>query len=236
MSCTEKSIPEPENEKTTKFSGNSFVPDHCKSPDTLTSKSIAKFEDNHKSGICQSDTVRCIHCMHDIPLNNLNLHESHCVHGNKRDVSDSASTKATKKTARTQKSKPCSQVRQTATVLQKLADDDFDTLIATVTALDSKCSFKKCKTLTNTLGRNCMHCSRRFCLQHLLPEVHGCGDAARIHAHQTTVREGVLYQGSGVPSKKPSHERRAQLEHKLNKKLGELTERRTRKDKDNIKK
>jgi predicted nucleic acid binding AN1-type Zn finger protein len=62
-------------------------------------------------------------------------------------------------------------VQQAAHALNKVADDDFDALIATVTALDSTCSVKKCKTLTNTLGRNCLHCRRRFCLEHLMPEV-----------------------------------------------------------------
>ena len=126
---------------------------------------------------------------------------------------------------------PCPfQVRKTAEALDKVADDDFDALIATVTALDSKCSFKKCKTLTTTLGRHCQHCTRRFCLQHLTPEVHGCGEAAKVHARQTISREGVLHPGSGVPNKKPARERRAQLERKLNKKLDELNDRRSRKD------
>ena len=125
---------------------------------------------------------------------------------------------------------PLLQVDQATEVLGKVADDDFDALIASVTALDSRCSFKKCKTLTNTLGRNCQHCTRRFCLQHLMPEVHGCGDAARAQARQTISREGVLHRGSGVPSKKPPPDRRAQLERKLNKKLDEMSEKRSRKD------
>lgn len=122
------------------------------------------------------------------------------------------------------------QVHQAAQVLGKVADDDFDALIATVKAMDSKCSYKKCKTLTNTLGRNCVHCMRRFCLQHLMPEIHGCGDAAKIHARQTISRERVLHPGSGVPNKKPAPDKRAQMERKLNKKLDEMNDKRSRKD------
>ncbi|KAL8606244.1 hypothetical protein ACOMHN_012876 [Nucella lapillus] len=178
----------------------------------------------------------CRLCGRDVIPTNLLLHEAHC--GKKDRPASRPSSAATaaaaaaagKKEKKEKKKKVPSQLDQASEVLGKVADDDFDALIASVTALDSRCSSKKCKTLTNTLGRNCQHCRRRFCLQHLTPEVHGCGDAAKVHARQTISREGVLYSGSGVPNKKPSADKRAQLERRLNKKLTKMNDHRSRKD------
>ncbi|XP_076446820.1 DNA-binding protein SMUBP-2-like isoform X2 [Babylonia areolata] len=170
----------------------------------------------------------CRLCGRDVIPSNLLLHEAHC---SKKDRQPSRpSSAAVKKEKKEKKKKTPTQLDQAAEVLGKVADDDFDALIASVTALDSQCSFKKCRVLTNTLGRNCQHCTRRFCLQHLMPEVHGCGEAAKVHARQTISREGVLHRGSGVPSKKPSADKRALLERKLNKKLSEMNDQRSRKD------
>ncbi|XP_070198061.1 DNA-binding protein SMUBP-2-like isoform X2 [Littorina saxatilis] len=175
----------------------------------------------------------CRLCGRDVIPANLQLHEAHCgrrEHQPAAPASASGAAGGPKKEKKEKKKKPPSQVHQAAQVLGKVADDDFDALIATVKAMDSKCSYKKCKTLTNTLGRNCVHCMRRFCLQHLMPEIHGCGDAAKIHARQTISRERVLHPGSGVPNKKPAPDKRAQMERKLNKKLDEMNDKRTRKD------
>ncbi len=62
----------------------------------------------------------------------------------------------------------------------------------------------------------------RFCLEHGLPEAHGCGDAARRAARQQISRDGQLYSGSGRPDKKPDPVRKAQLQRKLDKKVTDL--------------
>lgn len=38
-----------------------------------------------------------------------------------------------------------------------------------------------------------MNC--RFCLSHSMPEIHGCGEAAKLQARSNIVREGKLYNG-----------------------------------------
>ncbi|XP_035827063.1 DNA-binding protein SMUBP-2 isoform X2 [Aplysia californica] len=119
-------------------------------------------------------------------------------------------------------------VQKAADALKKIDDDDFEGLIASITELDSKCAFKKCKTLTNTLGRHCDFCTRRFCLSHLMPEIHGCGSAAKDAARRIISRDGVLHQGSGVPNRKPDQTKRAHLENRLEKKLGEMAGRRSK--------
>ena len=54
------------------------------------------------------------------------------------------------------------------------------------------------------------------------PEAHGCGEAAKIAARQQISRDGKLYPGSGRPNFKPDANRKAALQRKLDKKLGEM--------------
>jgi hypothetical protein len=113
--------------------------------------------------------------------------------------------------------------------LENVDGDDFDALLAAATKLDTVCNFLKCKTSTTCVGQKCEFCGLRFCLLHHIPEVHGCGDKAKLAARQTLIREGVLYRGSGVPSKKPDAQKRAHLQSKLDKALLEKAGQRHRK-------
>ena len=54
-----------------------------------------------------------------------------------------------------------------------------------------------------------------------MPEIHGCGDAAKSAARQQISRDGKLYSGSGRPSMLPDPTRKAQLQRRLDKKLNE---------------
>lgn len=58
------------------------------------------------------------------------------------------------------------------------------------------------------------------------PQIHGCGERARAHARQRISQEGVLYAGSGTKDRALDPAKRAQLQRKLDKKLGELTSQR----------
>ncbi|CAG5120567.1 unnamed protein product, partial [Candidula unifasciata] len=182
-----------------------------------------------------TDSEICKNCRKSILKNNLILHELHCSKQNTssatkgKDKVDVDVRKKDNESKERKKDKPKqSHVQKASDILSKIDDDDFEGLIASITELDSKCAFKKCKTLTNTLGRNCEYCTRRFCLTHLMPEIHGCGDAVRTAARRIISRDGVLHSGSGVPNKKPNQARRAQLESKMEKKLGELAGKRSR--------
>ncbi|XP_054426742.1 DNA-binding protein SMUBP-2 [Pteronotus mesoamericanus] len=103
------------------------------------------------------------------------------------------------------------------------ATDDFDALLSAAVKADSTCGLAKCTASVVTLGQLCPHCSRRYCLSHCLPEVHGCGERARAHARQRISREGVLYAGSGTKDRSLDPAKRAQLQRRLDKKLDELT-------------
>lgn len=111
-------------------------------------------------------------------------------------------------------------------------EEDFDALVSAVVKADNTCSFAKCSASTTTLGQLCMHCNRCYCLSHHLPEIHGCGEKARAHARQRISREGVLYAGSGTRDRALDPAKRAQLQRRLDKKLGELSSQRTSKKKE----
>jgi len=64
-----------------------------------------------------------------------------------------------------------------------------------------------------------------------MPEVHGCGDAAKAAARQQIQRDGKLYAGSGRPSHLPDKAKKAALQRKMDKKLGEMSEGRAKKEK-----
>lgn len=58
-------------------------------------------------------------------------------------------------------------------------EDDFDKLIASVTANDYRCAMSGCKKSTNLMHVDCEFCKSRFCLKHGMQEIHGCGQAVR---------------------------------------------------------
>ena len=107
-------------------------------------------------------------------------------------------------------------------------EDGFDAIISAAMKDNTRCLFKKCKASITTLGQRCDFCSHVYCLSHHIPEVHGCGGQAKRHAQAMIVKDGVLYRGSGRPSKKPDPNKKAYLERKLHKKLTDMTTDRTK--------
>ncbi|XP_005384320.1 PREDICTED: DNA-binding protein SMUBP-2 [Chinchilla lanigera] len=106
------------------------------------------------------------------------------------------------------------------------AKEDFDALVSAAVKADNTCGFAKCSASVVTLGQLCQFCGHRYCLSHHLPEIHGCGEKARAHARQRISREGVLYAGSGTKDRSLDPAKRAQLQRRLEKKLGELSSQR----------
>ncbi|XP_042640469.1 DNA-binding protein SMUBP-2 isoform X2 [Tyto alba] len=50
------------------------------------------------------------------------------------------------------------------------AEEDIDALISAAIKADSTCSFPRCKASVTALGQLCLHCNRRYCLSHHIPE------------------------------------------------------------------
>ncbi|KAJ7344288.1 hypothetical protein JRQ81_000238 [Phrynocephalus forsythii] len=118
------------------------------------------------------------------------------------------------------------------TKAEEAAEEDLDAMISATIKADNTCGFFKCKASVATLGQLCLHCNKRYCLSHHIPEIHGCGEKAKAHARQRISKEGVLYPGSGLKEKSLDPTKRAHLQRRLDKKLNELSGQRTRKKKD----
>ena len=75
-------------------------------------------------------------------------------------------------------------------------------------------------------GLVCKYCKLMFCFAHALPEVHGCGGAAKDAGR-------ISLRGPARPKDLVSKDaRRAQLSNRLQKAIGEKAEPRMRDDKD----
>ncbi|XP_076339432.1 DNA-binding protein SMUBP-2-like isoform X2 [Tachypleus tridentatus] len=149
----------------------------------------------------------CQLCKKSVPSANFKLHLVQCE--------------------RTVKHKYSKKTDGSSKLLKSVADDtDLDTLLTKVKTADNRCNFSKCKQSIVTLGQLCTFCNFRYCLSHHIPEVHGCGQAAKDHARSTIRKEGKIYPGSGKPQKQPDPAKRAQLQLSLNKKISELSRKR----------
>ena len=94
--------------------------------------------------------------------------------------------------------------------------EDLDALLAEVKLADSTCKFSKCSKPVSLLGVQCQFCKSRYCMEHSLAEIHGCGDAAKVKSRKDVQREearsGSRFYGlSGV--------KRTQVQFKLTKNL-----------------
>ena len=152
--------------------------------------------------------IRCERCCSDIPVMNIELHQVQCLRRvEKKDLGNSA------KAAQKPKQASRKRVKQVAQV------EDLDTLLAEMTLADSTCKYSQCSKRVNVLGILCKFCRNRFCMEHSLAEVHGCGEAAKQEA-----RRGVQRQGT-----KTRVFTRSQLETHLARKLEEKSNARQKK-------
>jgi len=171
--------------------------------------------------------VECNNCKKAVPKNNIELHKIRCtvkLEEVKENIGSDNGAKSKKKKAKKKEQNIANKI--------KSSDDDFESLCEEFQKLDQVCNFPKCKKLVSTLGVTCKFCGLRFCLNHSMPEIHGCGEEARKAARQQISREGRLVPGSGTYQKKVDKDKRAQLEKKLEKKLGEKNDQRQRKKKE----
>ena len=161
----------------------------------------------------------CDLCGRDIPLSNWELHHIQCQRAENRSCSTGHKTVQ-------KNTKPKQQVtRVSAKAKHKDPADDLDSLLAEVTLEDATCKFQRCSKHVSLLGIQCKFCKKRYCMEHSLPEIHGCGDAARQQSRRDIDRE-VRRQAQGL-----TDVRRSQLQTKLTKKLEEKSSSRRCKNK-----
>lgn len=162
--------------------------------------------------------VTCPSCGKSVPECNINFHSLSCLQVKAPVMKDSDSVQ------RKQLKLSGAQKKQHKPVKSK-ESDDLDAMLAEMTLMDSSCGYQGCKKKVNLLGLRCRFCSMRFCMEHNIPEVHGCPEAAKKHARQVT--RSTSNSGDA---------KRAHLHKKLESKLEELSSRRQSKSRAKSKK
>lgn len=164
----------------------------------------------------------CPRCNKRLPTCNLSLHLLRCEQfhqprsqRNQPGPADTGSTKLPKSNKK--KKSPGASTSKT----KKETQDDFDEMIASFTRLDSECAFDSCRQSVKTLGEKCACCSQTYCLSHHIPEVHGCGAAAKVRA-----RKLMVASANHSKPKKLNASQKAHLQRKLDRKVEEMAEKR----------
>ena len=88
------------------------------------------------------------------------------------------------------KTKPKSRKSEKQRGKPEAAEEDLDSLLAEATLANSTCAYTVCKKKVNVLGLHCQFCRRKFCMEHGIPEVHGCADEAKRYARSTHAKPG----------------------------------------------
>lgn len=98
------------------------------------------------------------------------------------------------------------------------ADATVDELLEAARQQDNVCNAQRCKMKISLLGQLCSYCNRRYCFEHSMPEVHGCGNQARSDMRKTHLAANSnpkpVYDNPSV-----SKEKRPYLERKLQEKI-----------------
>ena len=179
----------------------------------------------------KTDKLQCPHCNKDVITANYALHELNCLRNQRTKSAGAAVNNAQSQNKENRQSSKKKNRQSVTSKLEKIDSDDFDALIAAATKIDDNCAFKKCKVKVRTLGQNCEYCGHRFCLSHHIPEIHGCGDVAKAQVRATHIKEGVLYRSSMTAPPPQDPAKKAQLQKRLDKKINDMTSKRSTKEK-----
>ena len=169
----------------------------------------------------------CSLCKKRVPSCNIQLHSLRCEQIMRSNLEESNKMEPRSEEARAGTiSKPQKNKAKSKTSSAKQPEEDFDKMLASFTKLDTQCAFNGCKQSIRTLGQLCKCCERTYCLSHHIPEVHGCGEAAKVRARQFASKP------KGATLKTLDATRKVQLHRKLDKKLDEMSEQRKSKRKE----
>jgi ATP-dependent RNA/DNA helicase IGHMBP2 len=108
------------------------------------------------------------------------------------------------------------------------AEAPIDDLLEAARKQDNICNAQRCKIKITLLGQLCSYCNRRYCFEHSMPEVHGCGHQARKDIRQTHISThsniNPVYENSSIRKEKRPH-----LERKLQDKIASKESQRKKK-------
>lgn len=142
-------------------------------------------------------------------------------------------------------SKPANKVNKTSELLETIpttvVNNNLDDVLKTVRQLDNTCDFTRCRTKTSLIGQvsakinqlqwhmciqlsfisvhylwqDCTLCHQRFCMKHQLPEVHGCGGAAKKTERAEFLRPRQTLPISAALRRNEQKDAHSRLEQKL---------------------
>lgn len=160
--------------------------------------------------------VKCPTCKKEMPQSNLALHQLRC-----KVVEEPGPSVRPK-----QKKPPVKPLPKTGA--KEDEEEDVDKILSEFRQVDNVCNYATCKTGISLLGQLCAQCNRRFCLSHHLPEVHGCGDAIRRQVRSITIQQGFISAGSlAAKPKAIDSAKRAHLQRRLDKKIQDMSTKRS---------
>ncbi|GAB6029019.1 DNA-binding protein SMUBP-2 [Chamberlinius hualienensis] len=142
------------------------------------------------------------------------------------DVEPAVLTSTKPKPSKKKKSKKSAGIQQ---INPEQEHEDLNDVFNEFVSKNNICCYKLCKTSTAVLRQICALCGRHFCFSHSLPEVHGCGDAAKVEARKNAFRNFEKDKFASTTFGQIKSVNRKTLERKLDKKLGELNDKRSRK-------
>ena len=176
----------------------------------------------------------CRYCHKDIPQQNFQLHEIYCQRMHpvaSVSTTNESSVEAKPSTKLNIASERPKTVKKKQDKISAMSDDaSFDELLEAARQQDNICQAQRCKAKITLLGQLCSYCNRRYCLEHSMPEVHGCGYQARKDIRQTHIATHSnlkpVYENSSI-----SKDKRPYLERKLQDKIASKETQRKRKEK-----
>eukprot|EP00039_Didymoeca_costata_P015827 m.274218 g.274218 ORF g.274218 m.274218 type:complete len:1007 (-) comp16286_c0_seq6:4357-7377(-) len=141
----------------------------------------------------QQNGVTCLYCKKELPKGNSELHILRCEREQKRKARAHAANDTladTKNKPSKTKSRHVSKGNRLGGTKmkesgQKETEEEVDALLDFMADKMKRCQASDCRVNVELMGELCGHCQKKYCYQHCLPEVHGCGDAAR-HTRRST--------------------------------------------------
>ena len=130
----------------------------------------------------------CSTCLREVPKDNIELHKLRCSKPKVEPQHQSSKSggKSKKKNQAKKEEEDIDALLESFTQTDKVELNIFDQerLGINGTNLFQVCRGEGCKVGVQTLRATCKFCRLRFCLKCSMPEVHGCGDAAKQAARQ----------------------------------------------------
>merc|ERR1719354_243210 len=128
---------------------------------------------------------------------------------------EETNSKNKKKRKKKKKNKNVTEIKVTPPNIEKNDDE----LLEQAAMDQSKCPVSKCSVSVAMVGQCCQLCNMKFCFKHLLPEVHGCGELAKVKSRGNHLKKHVSSTSSANSQSRTAENRRGLLRHQLDKKI-----------------